>query len=178
MVTATNKNLEEMVKANTFREDLFYRLNVINIDLPPLRERKDDIPRLVNRFINLFNEREATGINGISKDALGALMKYRFPGNIRELENIIERALVLASGTILTIDDLPIFVLSKEVMDDLLLGENESLSLPERLNAIEKHILEKTLKKHGYHQCNTAKALGITESRVRYKIRSLGIEKQ
>ncbi len=178
LITATNKNLQESVKEKKFREDLFYRLNVINIDLPPLRERKEDIPLLIDLFIKNFNEREGKQIKTLSKDALNALMKYRFPGNIRELENIIERALVLTRGEVLTTDDLPVFILSPENTGSDALYEDSSLSLPDKLTAIEKNILEKTLKKHNYHQSNAARELGISEARLRYKIRTLVIEKK
>jgi two-component system NtrC family response regulator len=178
LITATNKNLQELVKEKKFREDLFYRLNVINIELPPLRERKEDIPLLIDLFIKKFNEKEKKQIKTLSKDALNALMKYRFPGNIRELENIIERALVLARGEVLCTDDLPVFILSTEITDSDALYEDTSLSLPDKLNAIEKNILEKTLEKHNYHQSNAARELGISEARLRYKIRTLGIGKK
>jgi DNA-binding NtrC family response regulator len=180
LITATNQNLQESVKEKKFREDLFYRLNVINIDLPPLRERKEDIPLLIDLFIKKFNQREGKQIKTLSKDALNALMKYRFPGNIRELENIIERALVLTRGEVLCTDDLPVFVLSPESSDSQSVEGDSSLairSLPDRLTAIEKDILEKTLEKHNYHQSNAARELGISEARLRYKMRILDIRK-
>jgi len=177
LITATNKNLQKLVKEKKFREDLFYRLNVIEINLPSLRERKEDIPLLTDLFIKKFNQREGKKIKTLSKDALNALMKYGFPGNIRELENIIERALVLAQGDVLCTDDLPVFVLSPECPDANFFGVDSALSLPEQLTAFEKDILEKTLKKHNYHQTNTARELGISEARLRYKIRILGISK-
>ncbi len=180
LITATNRNIQESVKEKKFREDLFYRLNVINIDLPPLRERKEDIPLLIDLFIKKFNQREGKQIKTLSKDALNALMKYPFPGNIRELENIIERALVLTRGNVLCTDDLPVFVLSPESSDSDFFDVHASLSLlplPDRLTAIEKDILETTLKKHNYHQSNAARELGISEARLRYKMRTLGIQK-
>jgi two-component system NtrC family response regulator len=181
LITATNRNLEESVKEKKFREDLFYRLNVINIDLPPLRDRKEEIPLLIDLFIKKFNQREGKQIKTLSRDALNALMKYHFPGNIRELENIIERALVLARGEVLGTDDLPVFVLSPGSSDLEPFEGDSSLalrSLPDRLSAIEKDILEKTLEKHNYHQSNAARELGISEARLRYKMRILDIRKQ
>jgi DNA-binding NtrC family response regulator len=181
LITATNKNIRESVKGKKFREDLFYRLNVINIDLPALRERKEDIPLLIDLFIKKFNQREGKHIETLSKDALNALMKYPFPGNIRELENIIERALVLAGGKVLCTDDLPVFVLSPESPAPDMFAIHGTLSrlpLPDRLTVIEKDILETTLKKHNYHQSNAARELGISEARLRYKIRTLGIRKK
>ncbi|MCX6581717.1 MAG: sigma-54 dependent transcriptional regulator [Candidatus Aminicenantes bacterium] len=180
LITATNHDLLQLVNEKKFREDLFYRLNVIDIHLPPLRERKEDIPLLVDLFIKKFNQREGKQITTLSKDALNALMKYSFPGNIRELENIIERALVLAQGKVLCTDDLPVFVLnpgrgspSADFFD-----AHSPLSLPDRLTAIEKDILEKTLEKHHYHQSKAARELGISEARLRYKMRILNIPRR
>jgi DNA-binding NtrC family response regulator len=178
LITATNRNLPELVKGKKFREDLFYRLNVINIDLPPLRERKEDIPLLIDLFIKKFNQKEGKKIKSLSRDALSALMKYHFPGNIRELENIIERAMVLARGSVLGTDDLPVFILKPERSDWDYLDSASSLSLPEKLTVIEKNIIEKILKENNYHQTNAARELGISEARLRYKIRILGIKKR
>jgi DNA-binding NtrC family response regulator len=180
LITATNRNLQELVKEKKFREDLFYRLNVIDIHLPPLRERKEDIPLLIDLFIKQFNQREGKQIKTLSRDALNALMKYHFPGNIRELENLIERALVLARGNVLCSEDLPVFVFRPGSSDpvSLYLYADSSLALPARLTAIEKDILEKVLKKHHYHQTNAARELGISEACLRYKIRNLGIRKK
>jgi len=177
LITATNKNLQQLVKENKFREDLFFRLNVINIHIPPLRERKEDIKLLVDLFIKKFNQREAKGIHSISKDALNTLVKYDYPGNIRELENIIERAVVLARGNVLTQQDLPLFFNNPEENDlDIIPGET-SLPLPERLNIIEKNIITQTLRKHNFNQSKAAEELGISESGIRYKIQSLKIKK-
>jgi DNA-binding NtrC family response regulator len=175
LITATNKNLLEQVKEKNFREDLFYRLNVINLHLPPLRERKEDIPLLIDLFIKKFNQREGKQVKTLSNDALNALIKYDFPGNIRELENIIERALVLARGEVLCRDDLPVFVLSPKDSGSDSFYPDSSLPLPQRLTAFEKAILEETLKKHNFHQTNAARELGISEARLRYKIRNLGL---
>ncbi len=177
LITATNKNLQELVKEKRFREDLYYRLNVINIEMPPLRDRKEEIPLLIDLFIKKFNHSEGKHIKTISKDALNLLMKYPFPGNIRELENIIERALVLTEKDVLDLDDLPVFILSRDHFDAQTLTGDVSLPLAQRLTAVEKNILEKTLQKHHYHQTNTARELGISEGCLRYKIRTLNIIK-
>ncbi|MCP4215870.1 MAG: sigma-54-dependent Fis family transcriptional regulator [bacterium] len=183
LVTATNKDLEKLIAAGTFREDLFYRLNVFKLEMPPLRERKKDIPSLVKGFINKFNRREEKRIIGISKDALNALVKYRFPGNVRELENIVERAVVLAQGEQLGLDQLPVFIGSgKPPAVNTGGGEgpaavDASLALPDQLAAFERNIVETALKKNYYNQTRTAETLGISESRLRYRIRTLGIKK-
>jgi DNA-binding NtrC family response regulator len=177
LITATNKDLLQLVKEEKFREDLYYRLNVININLPPLRERKKDIPYLIDLFIKKYNQREGKQVKGISREALSTLMKYSFPGNIRELENIIERSLVLTQSDILVTDDLPVFVRSQEdIYFDAIMDDN-NLSLPEKLNIIEKSILEKILKKHHYHQTRAAQELGISEARLRYKLRTYKIDR-
>lgn len=177
LITATNKDLLQLVKEKKFREDLYYRLNVININLPPLRERKKDIPYLIDLFIKKYNQREGKQVKGISREALNTLIKYPFPGNIRELENIIERSLVLTKSDILVADDLPVFIRSQEDLYFDTIMEDNNLSLPEKLNIIEKSILEKTLKKNHYHQTRSARELGISEARLRYKLRTFKIEK-
>ncbi len=178
LITATNKDLHRLVQEEIFREDLYYRLNVIHIHLPPLRERKQDIPHLIDLFIKKYNERENKQVKAISRDALSDLMKYHFPGNIRELENIIERSLVLAKSDILTSADLPVFVRSAENLCFDTISNDNNLSLPDKLAVIEKSILEKTLKKYNYHQTRAARELGISESNLRYKLRAFNITKE
>jgi two-component system NtrC family response regulator len=178
LITATNRDLLQMVRDENFRKDLFYRLNVININLPPLRERKQDIPFLIDLFIKKYNQREGKQVKSISREALNILMKYPFPGNIRELENTIESSLVMTSSDILSSDDLPVFIRSGEdFYFDVLINDN-NLPLPEKLNVIEKSILEKVLKKHNHHQTRAARELGVSESCLRYKIRTYKIKKQ
>jgi two-component system NtrC family response regulator len=178
LITATNKNLMQRVKEESFREDLYYRLNVISVHLPPLRERKEDIPHLIDLFIKKYNRREDRQVKGIARDALNRLMKYPFPGNIRELENIVERSLVLAQSDILESGDLPGFIANPEDLGFGALMEDYHLPLPEKLNLIEKSILEKTLRKHNHHQTRAAGELGISESRLRYKIRTYNISRR
>lgn len=176
LITATNKDLQGLIKEKKFREDLYYRLDVIGINIPPLRERKEEIPYLIDYFIKIYNKKEGKQIQGISREALNALMKYHFPGNIRELENIIERALVLARDDILTENDLPPDLPIRTGCQENHL--DSSLSLPERLNAIEKNILINCLKKHNNRQQKTADELKISESRLRYRMKILGIGKR
>ncbi|MCP4149142.1 MAG: sigma-54-dependent Fis family transcriptional regulator [bacterium] len=179
LITATNKDLQQLVKEKSFREDLYYRLNVIEISLPPLRERKEDIPALVELFLRKYNEREAKKVTGISKDALNALMKYEFPGNIRELENIVERALVLCRDDVINVDVLPVFIGGRKHMstsEDFV--ADKTAPLPEQLTAIERNIVVTALKKHDYIQTRTADDPGISEARLRYRIKTLGIIKK
>jgi DNA-binding NtrC family response regulator len=170
LVTATNKDLQQSIKEKKFREDLFFRLNVINIQLPPLRERREDITLLIDLFIKKFNAREGKFIASISKDALNSLVKYNYPGNIRELENIIERAVVLARGDVLTIKDLPVFINQKNEVAIESLARDTSLSLPERMSIIERDIIGQALRKYDSNQSKAAAELGISESGLRYKL--------
>jgi DNA-binding NtrC family response regulator len=182
LITATNSNLEQLVKEKKFREDFYFRLNVININLPSLKERREDIPLLVDFYIKKYSRQEGKNIETISKDALNLLVKYHYPGNIRELENIIERAVILARGKVLTLQDLPVFLKQQNGNDsdlDIVLDENERrLTLPEILAVTEKRVIMKTLKKYQHNQSKAAKALGISESGLRYKIQSLKIPRE
>lgn len=182
LITATNADLKELVKIKKFREDFYFRLNVINIDLPPLRERREDIPLLIDYFIKKFSRRENIPIESISKEALNLLVKYNYPGNIRELENIVERAVILARTTVLTPQDLPVFIHQASpgftdpgspVSQSLSSVEEEGLTLPEILSMTEKRVIAKTLEKFDFNQSKAAKALGISESGLRYKMQAL-----
>lgn len=177
LITATNQNLEELVRLKKFREDLFFRLNVIDIHLPPLRRRKEEIPHLVDLFIKKFNQREHKEIDSVSREAMNLLMKYPYPGNIRELENIVERAVVLSRGDTLGARDLPVFLNENhgEAFHESL--ADSTLPLPERMNMIEREIIGRTLKKHDNNQSRAAQELGISESGLRYKIQTLGVKK-
>jgi len=181
LITATNADLQQLVKEKKFREDFYFRLNVISIDLPPLRERREDIPLLIDYFIKTFNKREGKHIETLSKDALNHLVRYRYPGNIRELENIIERAVILTRGNVLTPQDLPVFI-KNQVDDDsgiaAVMDEGEGgLTLPEILALTEKKVIMTALKKYDHNQSKAARLLGISESGLRYKIQSLKIPK-
>ena len=176
LITATNKSLEELINEGKFRQDLFYRLNVIEIQIPPLKERKEEIPKLIDLFIEKFNKKNKKKIEGISKDAVNQLIKYNYPGNIRELENIIERAIVLSRKNILSSDDLPLFLNKKKQDTFETLLEDSSMDLNKRLNLLEKSIIEETLKKHKYNKTKTAKELGVSNSGLGYKIQTLNIE--
>ncbi len=107
VIAATNRNLDEEVKKGNFREDLYYRLNVVKIWVPPLRERKEDIPALMDFFVKKYTGRYKKNIKGFTRESRDQLIKYDYPGNVRELENMVERAVVLARGDYITIDDIP-----------------------------------------------------------------------
>jgi len=171
LIAATNRDLEKLIEAGDFREDLFYRLNVVNIYIPPLRNRKEDIPPLVSHFIEKYAAENNT-IDGISKEALDLLMRYNYPGNIRELENIIERAIVLARGNMITTDDLPMHTRS---------GESEAKqpkgsSLTEMVERFEQKLIIEALDKAGGNQSQASKSLGIGERKLRYKLKKYQVK--
>lgn len=168
IISATNKILEEEVSAGRFREDLYYRLNVIRIHLPALRERKEDIPILTEQFIKNFAARNRKAIKGISKDALKMLLRYPFPGNVRELENIIERAVIFSSTEQITTNDLPI--LEKNTKRALTHG-----LLVEAVEDLEIQMIKNALEKNNGNQTRAANDLGISERVLRYKIKKYRI---
>ena len=174
VITATNRNLEELIEAGLFREDLFYRINVVSITIPPLRERKSDIPVLINHFIDKYSKQNAKEITGISKEAQNILMRYHFPGNIRELENIIERAVVLARENTILTSDLP-SGLNAGNGQTILDPHNFSDSYPEKIAAFERAIIKEALEiKHG-NQSQAAKLMGISERHLRSRMQKLNI---
>jgi len=171
IIAATNKDLEKLVSEEKFRQDLYYRLNVIRIAVPPLRERKDDIPPLVDHFISSFSRRERKKIRGISAEAMNALMAHPFPGNIRELENVIERAVVFCEGEYLSLADLPVFLKEKEEGDIA----DPALSMEEKVRRLEIREIRRALEGSGGVKSKAARALGITERMLSYKIKIYGL---
>lgn len=169
VIAATNRNLEEEVKAGRFREDLYYRLNVVRINVPPLRERKDDIPLLVNHFLKEF-EGEASdlgkSISGIDNRARDALYKYGWPGNIRELRNCIESAVVMCSGNEITLEDLPPSISNA--------GAAESVSIPlgSTLDEAERIVITQTLASAKGNKSRAAEILGIGRKTLQRKLDS------
>jgi Nif-specific regulatory protein len=170
VVCATHRNLEEMVKEKKFREDLYYRINVFPVRLPPLRERKEDIPMLVSYFVDSFNKQNNKKIKGMSRAALDVLTTYNWPGNVRELENVMERAVVLCQQDLITPADLPQDIHKPGEVSTPQEGE----SLTAMVESIEKQKIEEALAKHKT-QKNAAKALGITERMLGYKIKNYKI---
>ncbi len=169
MIVATNKNLEDLVRQRKFREDLFYRINVFKIKLPLLRERMEDIPLLCDHFISRFNTLQKTNITGISEDAMMVLMSYGYPGNIRELANIIERAFILCKGELIEKKHLPesLFTAAEKNVNN-----DDGTSLKN----LEKSYLLKVLQQNGWNCPQTAKQLGVHKSTLYRKIKSLNIE--
>lgn len=168
-VAATNKNLMEEVKKGNFREDLFFRLNVISIVIPPLRERKEDILLLAVHFIQKYSKQFQKDVTGISSDAAILLENYEYPGNVRELENIIERAIALTKSPIIEARDLP-----KELSMGLLTNYGSDwvpVYVGESLAAVEKKLILRTLEHFSNNKLQAAKALGMSERHIRNKIK-------
>jgi len=171
IIAATNKDLESEVKAGRFREDLYYRLNVIPIRVPPLRDRKEDIPLLVDYFLRKYTEENQKFVKGVDKRAMEALMKYSWPGNIRELENTIERAVVFARHETIAIKDLPQKIASTvtETIDEP--GPEELKDITNlKLSDLEKIAILNALKSENWNQTRAAKRLGITRRQLRTKM--------
>jgi DNA-binding NtrC family response regulator len=174
VITATHRNLEEAIKKGLFREDLYYRLNVISITLPPLRERREDIPLLINYFLKKYSEENQKLISDISKEARALLLRYLYPGNVRELENLIERAVVLCRGETITTQDLP-FHLKEEKSEKLWGSSKKEKTLPESLEEIERDSILRALHRHQRVQTKAAESLGISERVLRYKMKKYRI---
>jgi len=172
IIAATNKDLQKAVKEGTFREDLFYRLSIVPITLPPLRERRDDIPQLANYFLRKYNEKRKKNIRAISDRALKALVEYNWPGNVRELENAIERAVVLTVDDVIKPSDLLYYGLAVEA------PSRQDSGKAQRLIDVEREHIAKTLKMFNGHLGKTAESLGIDRKTLRLKMRRYEIDKR
>ncbi len=174
VIAATQKNLTEEVREGTFREDLYYRLNVLNIKLPPLRERPDDVPLLIDHFLNRFNSRLGKAIKKVSSTALSFLLKYQWPGNIRELENIIERAVVLADGEEILPEHLPqeLGEKIKPSFDEEISGE---FSLKKTQQILEKKMIIKALNETNGNRTHASKLLEISHPSLLSKMKTYNI---
>ncbi len=174
VIAATNRNLEEAISKGTFREDLYYRLNVVTITLPPLRDRKEDIPPLIEHFLKKYSRENKKEVTSLSKEARDLLLHYNYPGNVRELENIIERAVVLCRGNTLTTQDLPLNLRESKVEVALEKGR-EGRSLPQALEEIERQEIAGALERSSWVQTKAAEELGISERVLRYKMKKYKI---
>lgn len=174
IIAATNRNLEEMVQKGGFRQDLFYRLNVINIKTPPLRERKEDIPILAQHFLKKYNDKLTKNISGISVDAMEILKKYDYPGNVRELENMIERTVALEAGSTILPESLPPMVNTtsgrKMASSHEIEVTEEGVDLDKVMGQIEKELLIKAIHTAGGVKKRAAKLLNITFRSMRYRV--------
>jgi len=172
VLAATHRDLEQAMRDGTFREDLYYRLNVVTIQIPPLRERREDIPLLLDHFLRKFAEKNKRDVVGLTAAARDALLKYDYPGNIRELENLIERAVLLCRGRVIDLEDLPAAVRPGERPA----GKPEPQRLPDVLAEIECQAISSALEQCQGVQTQAAEALGISERVLRYKMRKYGLE--
>ena len=174
IVAATNRDLDEMVRAGTFRQDLFYRLNVVMIRIPPLRERKTDIPPLVDQFLDRFAEENGKRVTGISREAMDALMKYDYPGNVRELENIVQQSVVLSRSETIMRNDLPSRVAEPTYQPEQ--WRSGHLGLVEKVEAFEQEQITEALRQAGNVQTRAAELLGISERHLRYKLKKYSLK--
>jgi Nif-specific regulatory protein len=171
IISATNKDLSEEIKKGNFREDLFWRLNVIPIYIPPLRERKEDIPLLIDYYLKSFCGIYKKNVS-IDEDALKLLISYEWPGNVRELSNTIERLVVMSEGRVIKPYDLPDTVRGVIKINKSLSGE---LKLPTEVSELERIRIVDTLPKFNFNIRKTAQALGLTERQLNYRIKKYGI---
>jgi len=175
VLAATNRDLKKAVEEGTFREDLYYRLNVVPITLPPLRQRRDDVPLLVEHFIAKYNREFNRRVKGFSAGATAALYQYEWPGNVRELENVIERAVALAQSEIISLRELPldIFILGRDIIEDI---QKVGLGLREARNQFERHYILTILEKVYWNQTEAARILGLHRNTLLWKLQRLNIE--
>jgi len=179
IIAATNEDLKGLVAQGKFREDLFYRLNVINIQLPPLRERKEDIPLLVEHFIQKYCHDNGKPPIRFTPEAMRVLMDYHWPGNVRELENAVERAVVLSTGEWVDISLLPESIFDSSTPGMRMwrsVSLKENATLFEILDSVERQVILETLEKTGWSQTNAAEKLGVPLSTLNQKIKRLSIE--
>jgi len=168
VIAATNRNLDELVARGTFRQDLYYRINVVRLELPPLRERKEDVPLLVEHFISHFNRLRGKDVSGLSPEVLAILMEHDYPGNVRELENILEHAFVICPGGMIEPRHLPERIRPAQALEPGFTGART-------LKEIEARFIRDALARNDWNRLAAAKELGVHKSTLFRKIRSLGI---
>jgi DNA-binding NtrC family response regulator len=171
LIAATNRDLREALEQGTFREDLYYRLNVVPIDIAPLRQRKEDIPDLVNLFIGRFAGDSGKPVEGITPEAMQLLVNYHWPGNVRELQNIIERACALAKGTVLKVDDIHLDVRPARAVN----GAGNFLPEGMTLEQWEDEMIRESLRRANGNKSQAARLLGLSRNALRYRLSKIGI---
>lgn len=169
IIAATHRDLEELMATNQFREDLYYRLNVVSIVLPPLRERREDLTMLMDHFVWKFAKKNHKTIHGFTHEAREALLRYDYPGNVRELENLIERAVILTRDGVISLGDVPLSLTTPKAH-----GPTDS-NLSATVEGIERRMIADALEKSGGIQTRAAEALGISERALRYKLKKYGL---
>lgn len=175
IIAATNRSLDDMIKAGTFREDLLYRLNVVTLEMPPLRDRREDIAPLAQFFTARFAEENHRHVMTWSREAWDIMQRYGYPGNVRELENVIQRAVILARGDVITTEDLPPAMrnLQSEPQADPL---EDITDLPGKVDRLEKELVLEALRLHHGNQSRAAGQLGLSERNLRYRLKKWGIK--
>jgi len=169
LLAATHRDLEALVREGRFREDLYYRINVVTIMLPPRRERREDLPPLIEHFLRAFAGKNSKSVRGLTREAREALLRYDYPGNIRELENLIERAVVLTRDDVIGAEDLPL------TLETPASGSGEEAGLIAAVEGLERRMIREALAKADGTQTRAAELLGISERVLRYKLKKYGL---
>ena len=172
IIAATNRNLEEAVAQGRFRDDLYYRLNVLPLALPPLKTHTEDMPLLVDFYIDTYNREFKKNVRGVAPDALEALAQYDWPGNIRELRNVVERAMLLADGTLLTLDHFPMIAARRPIARTFELPQGGVV-----LEELERELVVQALERSRGNQTKAAGLLGLNRDQIRYRIEKFGLAK-
>ena len=183
MVAATNQDLRAALEQGTFREDLYYRLNVVPISIPPLREHKEDIPYLVDHFVARFAESSGKGIEGIAPEAMKLLVDFHWPGNVRELENIIERAVVMATGPKIDAGDIRLDIAAPSgnrtgLEPPAVAADGSALPLLPQgltLEQFEDKLIQEALQRAGGNKSQAARLLGLSRNALRYRLSKIGV---
>jgi two-component system NtrC family response regulator len=187
IVAATNRDLREAIEQGLFREDFYYRLNVFSVHVEPLRKRTADIPPLIEHFLRKFNRETGKNVRGVDSEVMAVFMRYRWPGNIRELQNVLERAVVLAEGPEISLEDIPPeMLLERSVAPEPVAAgvavagaagsPAEPASLNERTDQMERELIQSTLERYRWNRTKAAEALGLKRTTLQYKIKKLGLE--
>ena len=174
IICATNQDMEKLVAEGKFRKDLYYRVNVVPLYIPPLRERKEDVPVLVNYFVEKFCVRNEMPIKKISPEAMKALQEYNWPGNVRELENIVERVVILTRDPVIQIKHLPANLAGISMPASMPVN---GASLQDKLSTIESYLIRQSLEEHAWNVSNTARSLGLTRQGLQKKMRKYALKK-
>jgi DNA-binding NtrC family response regulator len=170
LLAATHRNLEALMRSGAFRDDLYYRINVVTIALPPLRERREDLPLLIDHFLRRLAAKNGKTIQGLARDAREALLRYDYPGNVRELENLIERAVVLTRDEVITLADLPL-----TLQEPAPLEREAERGLVAAVEGLERRMIREALSRADGVQTRAAEQLGVSERVLRYKLRKYGL---
>ncbi|MBI4609261.1 MAG: sigma-54-dependent Fis family transcriptional regulator [Candidatus Rokubacteria bacterium] len=169
LLAATHRDLEAFIRDGRFRDDLYYRVNVVTLTVPPLRERREDIPPLIDHFLEKVSRRDGKAITGLTRAAREALLRYDYPGNVRELENLVERAVVLSRDDVIGIEDLPLSVMEPEA------ATPNAAGLTAAVEGLERRMIREALARAGDVQTRAAEILGISERVLRYKLKKYGL---